>query len=1550
MSRPSDWSPVDMDRDPTPGDPDEVRELAEELQEFADDVGEALGKIRGLASERAVLDWAGLSADAFRREFEGVPDNLTKLEDSYSLCAQALNAYWPKLQTAQGMADRALDRAISAQLDLASAQSALGDATDWVSRAGEEAERLQREGERESVEPPDENDVRAAARDQQAADAAATAAQGRVNDAEERLSAARQLAQDAREMREEAARVCAQEVEEASDAGIQNRRWWEKAIDWVTDNWDTLVEACKLVVAVLGIVVLIIGGPLAWVVLAAAVVVLADTLIKFARGEAGLLDVAFAALDCIPGMKGLTTLGGLAAGLRGVARAGLRGTARNVRNAAVRGRDMLADGFQSAYARMRSLIRSGGTDPVDLATGKMFLPQTDVTLPGVLPLRFVRRVESGYRAGRWFGPSWSSTCDERLEVDDEGVVYLSADGMILAYPHPGETGEPALPLRGPRWELVRREGGGFRLAQATGGVIRYFAVPDDRGVAPLARVTDRHGNSVEFDHAPDGTPTAIRHSGGYHLGVVTDAGRITELRLVGAGAPGTDVTVKRYNYDDVGNLTEVVGSSGLPLRFTYDDRQRVTSWTDTNDLRYGYSYDERGRCVAEGGDAGDFSLTFDYEETLEEWPDHMVTTLTDGRGARTRHVVNENFQIVAEISPRGGATRTEYDIDHHLLRHIDSLGNVTRFENDARGLPVAVHYPDGRSTRYGYNSFGQLTEIRRHDGSLWRRKYDDRGNRTAVIDAAGVATHYEYDDAGRLVAVQDVHGQRTTIEHNPAGLPVRITDPLGGRVVRRYDAFGRVSEVVDPLDAVTRMWWTVEGRISRLQRPNGAEETWSYDAEGNCLRHVDASGGVTRYEYGRFDLLRTRVEPNGARYEFAHDPATLLLTRVTNPQGLVWDYVYDLDGRLASESDFDDRRVAYRRDAAGRLVGRTTPLGEDIAFEHDEVGRVLSKDVVGVRTTYEYDAAGMMVRAATPKSEIRWSRDEVGRIVAETVDGRTLSYGYDAGGRCTERATPGGSTTLHHYDAAGRPVTLNASGHTLDFAHDAAGHELSRLFGDSVSLTQGWEPTTGRLAWQAVQGPQGRVAERSYTYRPDGVPTGIDDQSSGRVDLELDSVGRVVEVSAQGWRETYAYDEAGNQTVANWPSHRAEGTARGERRYIGTRLVRAGGVHYEYDAAGRVVLRRRTRLSRKPDIWRYTWDAEDHLTSVTTPDGTLWRYTYDPLGRRTAKLRMAADGETVLERTGFTWDGSTLTEQHTSAPNSPDLVITWDHHGVRPVAQTERLADTDSQEEIDSRFFAIATDLAGAPTELVDEAGDVAWQARATLWGVTSWSRDSTAHTPLRFPGQYHDQETGLHHNHHRYYDPETARYISRDPLGLGPAPNPVAYVSNPWVWVDPLGLGPCHGLLEHGGNVHYLPLDDYGRATGVDAVLTRGMLDTGSPANPAIHPSGWSGHGTLYNEGRGHLLADRLGGNGDLEENLVTLTQDPTNTPIMRDEIEALVYDAVDAGQTVRYEVRAHYPGPGDIPPSGLSFHAVGDGGFRLDRYLENPAGMFGFGETGQL
>ncbi|MFD0394609.1 RHS repeat-associated core domain-containing protein [Streptomyces nogalater] len=62
---------------------------------------------------------------------------------------------------------------------------------------------------------------------------------------------------------------------------------------------------------------------------------------------------------------------------------------------------------------------------------------------------------------------------------------------------------------------------------------------------------------------------------------------------------------------------------------------------------------------------------------------------------------------------------------------------------------------------------------------------------------------------------------------------------------------------------------------------------------------------------------------------------------------------------------------------------------------------------------------------------------------------------------------------------------------------------------------------------------------------------------------------------------------------------------------------------------------------------------------------------------------------------------------------------------------------------------------------------------------------------PLRFPGQYYDPETGLHYNYFRHYDPETARYLASDPLGLTPAPNSATYVDNPHTWADPWGSLP---------------------------------------------------------------------------------------------------------------------------------------------------------------
>ncbi|HEY3869983.1 MAG TPA: RHS repeat-associated core domain-containing protein [Actinocrinis sp.] len=114
------------------------------------------------------------------------------------------------------------------------------------------------------------------------------------------------------------------------------------------------------------------------------------------------------------------------------------------------------------------------------------------------------------------------------------------------------------------------------------------------------------------------------------------------------------------------------------------------------------------------------------------------------------------------------------------------------------------------------------------------------------------------------------------------------------------------------------------------------------------------------------------------------------------------------------------------------------------------------------------------------------------------------------------------------------------------------------------------------------------------------------------------------------------------------------------------------------------------------------------------------------------------------------------------------------------------------QELIDRRFHAIVTDLVGTPTDLVaPDDGTIAWHRTATLWGQDLTDPGDTA-CPLRFPGQYHDPETGLDYNFQRYYDPATGRYTAPDPLGLDPVPNQHAYVDNPLAWLDPLGLAPA--------------------------------------------------------------------------------------------------------------------------------------------------------------
>ncbi|MGW0910890.1 DUF6531 domain-containing protein [Streptomyces sp. NPDC002784] len=1375
-----------------PGDPQQVRQLAKKLHDFADDVSDALRLVKGMAGEGTLAEWAGKSADVFKEDFADVPKNLKKLKSSYELCGDALADYWPKLERAQALADRALARGREARSDLASAKSRLSTADSWVTRAGKEAGKYKDDPTgSKAADKPDEAKVRAATRDVQQAETAQATARGDVADAQGALDAAKKMAEDARKMREEAARTAKTKIDEASDAGIQNRSWWEDIGDWFVDNWDTIVAVCKVVVAVVGVIAMIIGGPiLAAIVIVAGLIVLADSLYKYSKGQAGLLDVGLAALDCIPGMKGLTSLGKLAMGMKALGKGGLKAMAKGLGKKGLRKE---ADDAVAHSKPTKGRCKNG--DPIDMISGDMLMEERDVDLPGLLPLVLRRTHLSSYPYGRCFGPSWASTLDERLELDDEGAVFATEDGMLLFYPVP-TPGTSVLPLEGPRLRLDwdGAPGAPVRITDPLSGITRHFAprrkpaAPDEAFTLPLAAITDRNGLRIDFDRDDDGTPVAVRDSAGRHLYVDTADGRVTALRLHNPEDGPDGTLLRRFGYDAQGNLGSIHNSSGQPRKLTYDARTRITSWTDRNGYSYRFTYDALDRCTAGEGDDGSLSCTVEYDSENRE------TRYTDALGNTTTYRYNEQLQLVAETDPLGHTNHSEWDRYGRMLSRTDELGRTTRFTLGEHGEPVRMDRPDGTSIHVEYDAEIQPVAIVEPDGARWECAYDDRGNLLSSTDPLGALSSYTYDTRGHRIAQTDALGNTFRFDTDGTGLPVRVVDPRGSVAVVHRDAYGRVVRIDDPVGGSVRQGWNPEGLLLWRERADGSRESWSYDAEGNLTEHQEPGGFTTAFEYGAFDLPSARTDPDGTRYVFTHD-AELRLTAVTNPQGGAWRYRYDAAGHLIAETDYNGRTVTYAYDPAGYQIERTNGTGQTVRVTRDAAGRAVTTQTdTGAVTSLRYDASGRMVEAVNADSSVAYAYDAVGRIVAETADGRTVTSEYDALGRRIRRTTPSGAVSQWSYDSAGLPASLVTAAGELTFTYDAAGRETARGLGGAATLTQSWD-AGHRLVEQIIQSRTGVDGSgsgtpavrqsRAYAYRADGHLTAITDRLSGTRRFDLDRAGRVTRVTADTWTESYAYDELGNLTTAEHPAPDGQ-DAQGPAQHAGTKVSSAGRTSYEHDAQGRVSRVIRRTLSGLRRVWTYVWDAEDRLTEAVTPDNGVWRYRYDALGRRTAKARVREDGS-LTDEVLFTWDCANLAEQQTLRDGVLET-DTWDWEPGTHRAAAQVRSRFRTPEEIDRQFYAIVTDLVGTPTELVDEDGEIAWRSATSLWG-RPLPDSGEALCPLAFPGQYRDAETGLHYNLARYYDPDTASYLSPDPLGLAPAPNHHGYVDNPFRWSDPLGL-----------------------------------------------------------------------------------------------------------------------------------------------------------------
>ena len=406
-------------------------------------------------------------------------------------------------------------------------------------------------------------------------------------------------------------------------------------------------------------------------------------------------------------------------------------------------------------------------------------------------------------------------------------------------------------------------------------------------------------------------------------------------------------------------------------------------------------------------------------------------------------------------------------------------------------------------------------------------------------------------------------------------------------------------------------------------------------------------------------------------------------------------------------------------------------------------------------------------------------------------------------GNRTETIRPDGQRIgyLHYGSGHLHGITLNRN-EIAAFERDKLHRETERTFGKHIRQETQYDPM-GKILQQIHN-----RSRREYGYDAAGQLTHIQSRG-GQTQYRYDPIGRLIAAVTPDFSETFAFDPAGNRLdlSGNKQDHTGQTNSQEKpslNKVWGNLLKEYSGVHYDYDQRGNLI--RKTCNGKTTD---YHWNGYNQLIKIENRNGST-EYRYDPLGRRTAKIR---NGETTV----YHWQEDTLAIESTNGQNTHYL---FEPSTFEPLAQFQTASpigieredkpaepysydpETDpllkippepqGQSEAQPELVYYQLDHLGTPIAAHNAKGEAVWTAEYEAWGKIrneTVSDGLKANIPFRFQGQYYDEESGLHYNRFRYYDPEIGRFVSQDPIGLQGGMNLFEYAPNPIIWVDPWGL-----------------------------------------------------------------------------------------------------------------------------------------------------------------
>nr|WP_297354199.1 RHS repeat-associated core domain-containing protein [uncultured Caldimonas sp.] len=905
----------------------------------------------------------------------------------------------------------------------------------------------------------------------------------------------------------------------------------------------------------------------------------------------------------------------------------------------------------------------------------------------------------------------------------------------------------------------------------------------------------------------------------------------------------TDRTGRGMNleYDGTGPTAKAIhewaDDGSYDTRLEWDENIRLTYVTDALGQETWVYYDIKG-----------YPYRTIHPDKREEWfyrdDAKNITCHVHPDGSTEHFRYDEHGNLLQHTRADGSVLHFEYDKGHRLTGVLDPDGGVWKRGYDPQGRLSEETDPLGNKTEYAYDKLGRLTKVTDAKGGTKKLAYTDAGQLARYTDCSGRTSQWAYDERGRLSIATDAAGNETKYRYTP------LTEQALQRAWRSDDYGnhpGQLEAVVYPDETEEHFCHDAEGRLLKHIDALNRVTAYRYTAAGLIHDRVDALGQRLGYRWDRLGRLAELRNENERSYSFTYDPVGKLLEE-TGFDGKTTEYRYAEDTGVLKAVVEGDVTTELKFDPLGRVLQRkATAPGQD---EQIETYRYYPGGQLGearnehARLQWFYDAAGNLVREHQTyqgplfpeKKTAVWRHryNELNQRVGTTrPDGHTLEW------------LTYGSGHLHGLMLDGKDV--------LNFERDSLHREVYRQQGNGLTQQQTYDPV-GRLLEQQVNPAQqqrplhvseayrqsqiavDRQAEivRRYSYDKAGQLDHIEDSRRGRMVYRYDPVGRLLQATGGLGTEVFAFDPAGNIVPASQPSDSASAALPASKlpKVLDNLLKEYAGTTYRYDTRGNLI--ERVRMGQRAE---FAWDAFNRMMKATTPEGVA-TFAYDPLGRRIAKRseRPASQGgEPLCEEVLFGWDADTIAFESRISRGPRSEVARTVHYihepgsfvpllqarsnaavDLPPTTDVKALAEFNGgryESELDPLWngalddrellpFAKADiayyqcDHLGTPQELTDHEGKVAWAAQYKAWGqakeiISDAARKAGITNPIRFQGQYFDEETGLHYNRYRYYDPLAGRFVSRDPAGLLGGFNAHAYAPNPIQWVDPLGLAP---------------------------------------------------------------------------------------------------------------------------------------------------------------